>query len=106
MLADRPNNVDQPITDKSVDDSPALAGPGTRNRLGEVGLCLAIVAFIGLLLAAISEVAYTLTFLSVPASILSLVALMFTPRRWAWWGLGLGILVDLYVPTMLIFMFR
>ncbi len=76
-----------------------------RNRLGEFGLCLAIVALVGLTFSSVSEVAYTLTFLSVPATIISLVALMFGPRRWAWWGLGVGFLVGLYVPTMLIFMF-
>lgn len=78
----------------------------TRNRMGEIGFGLALVAFATLFLIGVTPVVAPLPFLAIPATIFSLIALASVPRRWAWWGLGIGLLSCLYLPTLIIFWMR
>lgn len=74
-----------------------------RNNFGRVGFTLALVAIAGLFLGSLNEAGYILAYLGLPAVIFSLLGLIAPPRRWAWWGLGLGFLVCLYLPTLTMF---
>lgn len=70
------------------------------NRIAEIGFGLALVAVAGLFLVGRNDAALYLAFLGLPATIFSLIGLVSMPRRWAWWGLGVGFFVCLHLPTL------
>ena len=89
--------------DSFSSDVEARVTAPRRNRLGEIGLGLSLVALVGLFLAAYSGVAAGLVFVGVPATLISVAALFRKPRRMAGWALVIGAFVCLYVPTFLLF---
>ena len=79
------------------------------DRAGAIGLCLSVIALCGLFAVGIVEFVPWLFFptvfsvlLSIPGALISFLALVFSARdrKRAAWGLTLGILVCLYLPTI------
>jgi hypothetical protein len=97
-------------------DLPGAASKKPSN-LGRVGLCFSVAGLFGVItasfvtclehlpvpLAIIVNVTIILNLLSVPGSLISLVALYGAPpRRAAFWGVMLALVGIAYLPTMLI----
>ncbi len=76
--------------------------PCSRNRIGEIGFTLVVIALVSLWLARLSAVACCLFFCCVPGTILSFAGLCRVPRRLAGWGATIGTLLCLQIPTMLL----
>ena len=63
------------------------------------------VAVVGLLGPIVSVVGMCLAFLCLPGLVVSIMGVFHTPKRLAKWGIGLGILGSLYLPTFYLSMF-
>ena len=85
---------------------PARPSP-SQWRLAELGFLLSLtgvtaLSTMGMLGESVGKIATYLTFSSLPGLIISVIALRWAPRRVAAWGVGLGILGTLYLPTLLL----
>ncbi len=81
-----------------------------RNILGTVGLSLSMTALAGGLSVGsfgntVSLVGMCVAFLALPGMVISLLALCWSPRHLAAWGLGVGFFQSLYLPTFYLSMF-
>jgi len=77
----------------------------SRNVVGSVGFSLSLIGVLGLFLVGpfgpvIGAVGMCMAFLCLPGLVASIVGLFSTPRRLAGWGLALGIVGSLYLPTI------
>ena len=83
-------------------------GGNSTNRLGQLGLIASIIGLTGLFLIGpfrYEPIRY-LTLFSLIGLVLSLLALWWTPRKSAKWGLLLGIIGSLYLPTVFLPVFE
>ena len=94
------------------------AAERNENRIGKFGLCLSMCGmftfFSWYLLYTMSvqlpKVAMPFIAICLMCSplgvVVSIVSLIWAPRNLGIWGIVVGVLVSLYIPTLLIFMFR
>jgi hypothetical protein len=80
----------------------SLERPLTRNRCGDLGLLFSIVGFanIALLGPFRFEMILNMTLCSLLGLVVSFIGLWWKPRKTAAWGLVIGIVGSLYLPTI------
>jgi hypothetical protein len=83
----------------------ALAPFRLSNRIGQLGFAISMVGFISLFAVGpfgrtISMIAACIAFAALPGLIISSIGLFFRPRSVAAWGVALGIITSLYLPTI------
>lgn len=77
----------------------------SRIRLGQVGFAMSLLGVTGVCLAGVAPPAMCLALLCVPGLLVSFISLVKSPGKLATWGVALGALGCLYVPTICLALF-
>ena len=82
----------------------------TANHIGRVGFTLSLVGFAGVAVVGslgpvLSAIGMCVAFFCLPGLVVSTFGVFRTPKRLAKWGIGLGLLGSLYLPTFYLSMF-
>ncbi len=89
----------------------SAAQPGVAtNSLGRIGFTLALVGCAGLLVVGpfgrvIGTAGMCLAFLGLPGLVVSIAGVFCKPNHLAKWGIGIGLIVSLYLPTFYLSLF-
>ena len=83
----------------------------TSNRFGQAGFLMSLMAICGVFAAGpfgepVTLVGTGLAFLALPGIVLSAIGLRRSPRRLAAWGLIIGLVGALYLPTFSLALLR
>ena len=74
-------------------------------RRAVVGFVTSLAGVAGVFVASVSVVGVWFAFLSLPGLLISIAGLLRPPRRLASWGVALGVIGSLYVPTLYLSLF-
>ena len=102
-----PSVSDNPYEAPTANSAMQVA---TTNPVGRVGFIVSLAGFTGVAVVGplgptVSAVGMCLAFLCLPGLVVSIFGVFRTPKRLAKWGIGLGLLGSLYLPTFYLSMF-
>ena len=88
--------------------STVLIAP--RNLVGGIGLFVSLMGFMGVVVVGplgpiVSSIGMRLAFLCLPGLLVSVIGVFRKPRRLAAWGVALGVIGSLYLPTFYLSIF-
>jgi hypothetical protein len=100
--------ADNPYQSPESTNGAQIVSSSEGNYFGFAGLVLSIIASVGLFAVGFPphvKIGAYLSFLSIPGIALSVVGSFRAPRRFAIWGIAIGVFVALYLPSLSVGLF-
>jgi hypothetical protein len=107
-MAERNRSDENPYASPREPNSATAIG--SRNSIARIGFSLSLAGVLGLMTVGtfgplVSHIGMYITFLCIPGLAISIVGLVWQPRRFAICGVVLGVLGSAYLPTIFMSLF-